>query len=346
MICEKCKKTYETPYASGRFCCKKCASSRVQSEETKKKLSKSMKRRIKEFGKFGALLRSKKVLNLICENCGKSFTHFEFKKTCSPSCRSVISRKVTLERNPNFYEKISAKAIKNWKDGIYKEIMEKRFAETKEKTCPICGKKFPVRPCELKRIFCSRACLHKDTKLEFHKVGMGGYRKGAGRSKSGYYKGIWCDSQWELAYLIYCLDHNIEIKRNLQLFNYLFEGETHKYLPDFIVNGEYVEIKGFFQKRVAAKSDSVAKAGFKINVLYKKDLKKEFEYLFEKYGIRIDMAYTLYDEHKPSYNYVCDFCGKAFDTEKVRKKETKFCCQRCAGLYRKELRKKISATMV
>jgi hypothetical protein len=45
---------------------------------------------------------------------------------------------------------------------------------------------------------------------------LGGYVKGSGRGKKGWYKGFFCDSSYELAYLIYCLDHQINIKRNTE----------------------------------------------------------------------------------------------------------------------------------
>lgn len=73
----------------------------------------------------------------------------------------------------------------------------------------------------------------------------GGYRPGSGRSISGWYKGYWCDSSWELAYVIYNLDHNIKFKRNNKSFTYFLDNKQRKYFPDFILeDNSYVEIKG------------------------------------------------------------------------------------------------------
>lgn len=52
----------------------------------------------------------------------------------------------------------------------------------------------------------------------------GGYRKNGGKGIRGWYKGYWCDSSWELAYVIYNLEHNIHFIRNTKGFNYKFEG--------------------------------------------------------------------------------------------------------------------------
>lgn len=109
----------------------------------------------------------------------------------------------------------------------------------------------------------------------------GGYRQGSGRGKKGWYKGIFCDSSYELAYLIYCLDHNIKIQRNTEKFEYIFNNEKHLYLPDFIVEGEFVEIKGYYTEQVKAKIEQFP---FEIKVLFEKDLKPVFTYVKEKYG--------------------------------------------------------------
>ena len=58
-----------------------------------------------------------------------------------------------------------------------------------------------------------------------------------------FYKGYWCDSSWELAYVIYNLEHNIKFERNKQGFEYEFENKKYKYYPDFILeDGTYVEV--------------------------------------------------------------------------------------------------------
>ena len=41
----------------------------------------------------------------------------------------------------------------------------------------------------------------------------------------GWYKGFWCDSSWELAYVIYNLDHGIEFRRNTEKFEYEYCGK-------------------------------------------------------------------------------------------------------------------------
>lgn len=106
-----------------------------------------------------------------------------------------------------------------------------------------------------------------------------------GRGKKGRYKGFWCSSTYELAFVIYCLDHNIPIQRNLKGFQYEFKGKQHKYYPDFIVNDEYVEIKGFWKCEVDIKASVVDKP---IKILYPKDLQEVFLYIKRKYNKYVD----------------------------------------------------------
>ena len=63
--------------------------------------------------------------------------------------------------------------------------------------------------------------------------GFGGYVKNSGRGKKGWYNGYWCDSSWELAWVIYNLEHNINFKRNDEKFKYVFNEKIMNYLPDF-----------------------------------------------------------------------------------------------------------------
>lgn len=110
--------------------------------------------------------------------------------------------------------------------------------------------------------------------------GIGGYKIGAGKGKRGWYKGFFCDSSWELAYVIYCLEHNINIKRNEGKRQYLWKGKIKNYIPDFIVEGKYVELKGYASKEWFAK----LKYSPDVKVYYQADLAEVFKYVRSKYG--------------------------------------------------------------
>jgi len=128
----------------------------------------------------------------------------------------------------------------------------------------------------------------------------GGYRNGSGRGKKGTYKGFWCDSSYELAWVIYHIDFNIKIERNFEKFKYIYNDEEKYYIPDFIVNNVYYEIKGYADEKVEYKLKYFP---HNIKILFKNDLQYIFDYVIAKYGKNY---ISLYEE-KISKN--CSLCG-------------------------------------
>ena len=212
----------------------------------------------------------------ICENCGKIMTEkFGSGRFCSQACAN--SRKHSKETK----EKIK-KSVEDFNKNS--SISNTRIYLKKERPkCLICGKKLFLKN---KTGFC-RECLvnsnEGQNKLsEISKnAGLGGYRKGSGIGKHGWYKGYYCDSSWELAYVIYNLDHNIEFKRNKQSFEYTFEGNTYKYFPDFIEGDTYIEIKGYYSLKWQSKLDQFP---YQLKVLDKEGIEKYLDYTISKYG--------------------------------------------------------------
>lgn len=58
------------------------------------------------------------------------------------------------------------------------------------------------------------------------------------------------DSSWELAFWIYCKDHNISIEHEPLYLTYTVNNKKHRYFPDFKIDNQLIEIKGdqFFDK--------------------------------------------------------------------------------------------------
>ena len=155
---------------------------------------------------------------MICIKCGKIFNEDWRKdknqknkipcKFCSRACAN--SRHHSSKTKLKISESIKKSLL--WKKGQevhLKKALQKRI----QKICPSCGKSFNVPPCYSMRIYCSRKCYNYDKDHISRKGGSGGYREGSGRSKSGYYKGIYCGSTYELAWMIYQLDNKIAFSR-------------------------------------------------------------------------------------------------------------------------------------
>lgn len=159
-----------------------------------------------------------------------------------------------------------------WSKGLTKETSEsvKKWSDTQKEL---------YKSGKLKGYWTGKH-LPEEMKNKISKNG-GGYRNGSGRGKKGWYKGYWCDSSWELAWVIYNLEHNISFSRNTKGFEYTFNNKIFKYYPDFIINDIYYEIKGYINDKTEAKIKSFP---YKLVVLYKNDMKKYLDYVKEKYG--------------------------------------------------------------
>ena len=103
------------------------------------------------------------------------------------------------------------------------------------------------------------------------------------RFYKGKYKGIKCDSRWELAFLVYCLDKGKPIKRCDLVFPYISRGKNHKYYPDFQIKKTIIEIKGNYRRNLKAKLDAVRKAGFTIVLIDKDKIQPYIEYCQKKF---------------------------------------------------------------
>lgn len=166
------------------------------------------------------------------------------------------------------------------------------------KTCCVCNKEFQLNNYKSCRKTCCKKCqsqLGYQTKI-LNNLDHGGYRQNSNKQYGGYYKGIWCDSRWELAYLIYHLDHNIPIKRCTNYFIYSDnENKIRKYYPDFIINNStYVEIKGRWRDNLNKKINAVKTTGSQIIVLFKKEIQLYLKYCYNKYHT-YDLS-ILYDK--------------------------------------------------
>lgn len=115
------------------------------------------------------------------------------------------------------------------------------------------------------------------------------------------------DSSWELCFYIYHIDHNNDIKRVNEPFLYTYNGETHRYYPDFIVNGVFYEIKGshFWKK------DGTMQNPYD----HRKDALFEAKHLC---GIVNNVVFIKQKEIKPYIEYVINTYGKDFISSCIR----------------------------
>lgn len=116
-----------------------------------------------------------------------------------------------------------------------------------------------------------------------------GYRPGSGRGKQGWCRGIWCDSTWEAAWVVWAFDNGVQFSKNKRMFKYHWENKERKYLPDFELSDCFIEIKGWILPQDHAKWQSNLDKPLKI--LTKQEMKPILEWAYEKYGKDLTKLY-------------------------------------------------------
>ena len=249
-VCKYCGKEFPTHQKLGGHisCCSK---------------NPNYENRIKNISEARKKYADSRIYKFVCEVCGNEYelklskndySKGKYRKTCSRKCAHIKS---VENRN---YEEINSKiseAVKNsekFKSATHNRIKGEEFV-----VCPICGKVYSR--IKTKRRYCSEECMligrHKKLSENAKKQNFGGLNPDSFyKFKMGWYKGIFCNSSFELAYLIYCLDHNIPIKRCNKKFVYSFKGKQYNYYPDFIINEDtIVEVKGYINEKAKAKHE-------------------------------------------------------------------------------------------
>lgn len=157
--------------------------------------------------------------------------------------------------------------------------------------------------------YCNEAIVHNvNIKRKYHMdcwyKCCGGNRKGSGRGKCGWYKNYWCDSSYELAWVIYHLDKGISFSRNIKGFSYEYNKKRYTYFPDFIMDGKYIEIKGFMTDKDLAK---IQQFPHDLIVLNSDSLNDIFKYVKQTYGNHFIELYES-NPHRIKNNY-CKVCN-------------------------------------
>lgn len=286
-ICEYCKKEFKSIYslAAHKGHCKLIPNKLQRDYVTpgvkgRKTRLQNIQKKIKEGDENIIYRQVKESIKCNCKKCGKEYyittTRYLFDKGkynhyCSISCRNSHGK-----HSQNTKEKISQSLKTSEKvEAIKKQALFNRLH--KIFYCKECGKRFCMDNNRniTSKIYCSKECKHNY--LSKH---TGGYRIGSGHGKQGWYKGIHCDSSWELAFVIYCFDKGFNIERCKEGRKYIYNGIEHTYFPDFIVNGQIVEIKGYSTEQW--KSKEIQNPDIK--VIYKDEIKKYLDYVINRYG--------------------------------------------------------------
>lgn len=256
-----CNNEHDGSYGSGRFCCEKCKRHYSAVKASKTAIKNGNKKCPKNFVRVKSKYGTWKCeqCNLIFETRAKLYAH---NHTKHPFPKGSSWNKGLSKETDIRVMKQSQKAAEGFKKSIANGYIN-----------PTWSNEYWTRD---KRTIKSKEAINRQ---------LGGYHKKSGRGKKGWYKGYWCDSSWELAYVIYNIDHNIEFKRNTIGFEYTFNGKIYKYYPDFILkDNSYIEIKGYYSELTHIKHKSFISMGYKLIVIDKNTITPYLKYTINKYG--------------------------------------------------------------
>ena len=215
-----------------------------------------------------------------CKNCNNIFTPERHTSLfCGKSCSASYNNKMRGGMSSVTKEKIRAKL--------------KRPA----RQCEVCGDAYTSRA-KTCSIECGRSNVSATLKRK-HASGelkSGGIREGSGRGKCGWYRGLYLNSTYEIAFIMYYTDHGLNVTRNKRGFSYYDpdRGSHHMYYPDFMTDEGLVEIKGYKTPLDDYKLSGVTSEPIKI--MYKAELASILDYAKEKSSRPIKRLFELYDK--------------------------------------------------
>lgn len=258
----------------------------------------------------------------LCENCGKvcNFLNLQkgFNKYCSRKCANSNEQKILKWKlnnikkygvdNTSKLDSVKAKHATTCLEkygAVTNLITDKQKIDTKNKIIEHYGVDSPVKS-EIIQNKMRSTCMERYGKpsysqtTEFKNI-LSDYNKNNPiKYKNSKYKydNNYFDSSWEVAYYIWLKDHNIDfIYHPDTYFYYSYNGKQKRYEPDFLVNNEFIEIKGdhfinndtfvnpynnIKNEQYKAKQECLIKNSIKI--LKSVDMKPIFCYIKEKYG--------------------------------------------------------------
>lgn len=264
-------------------------------------------------------MSSTSIYQRTCEKCQQSYSTsagWGSKRFCSRACansRIKSQAQKELARQQMLGRKLGPESIQ-------KGIATKRARGhlSKPHPCIVCSSLI----FKSGKRTCSRSCWIESKRsyaLKQEKHG-GGHK--------GRYKGIPCDSTYELAFLIWNLDNGVDIARCNSTYQYTYKGKNSQYRHDFVVSGQDVEIKGFMSARAQSKLEQNPH----VFVVDKVAIKPFILYVKQTYRVK-DLRDLYYSKH---HQIPCNHCTHLFTPGY---KTQLYCGGSCAAYAKHQLKR-------
>lgn len=212
-------------------------------------------------------LSNYKIVDSFCKKCGDKIEYFSVKKFLASrkkwpqykdswkTCKKCWGR-IALYDNPK-WRKLNSDAQK----------IAQNTSEAKAKNREGVSKSWTEQ----------RKKKHRETM--FKRWSSGVYKNHNNGGHRGHYNGIYYESWSELAFILFCIDKNIAIRRyDKNGIQYRYKSRKKVYTPDFIITeNTIVEIKGkapWYYKNIdqnIAKFDAARKLNHRFTVIFDTD---------------------------------------------------------------------------
>ena len=228
---------------------------------------------------------------LDCQFCGKTCKNNNSLRNHERLCKENPDRQDDTYLKNNL-EKCHKKGHAAWNKGLTKEV-DPRIKKSSEARKLYIKEHGSLGSCGLTGA--NNVSSRPEVREKISLAMVQRYAYPRGWAKRGWYAGIWCDSSWELAYVLYAQDHNIKFIRNREYFEYVWEGCKHHYTPDFYLPDidTYLEIKGNYDQKAKAKKDQFER---KLIIYQRAEMLPILQYVENTYGKNFT---DLYDAEVP-----------------------------------------------
>lgn len=284
------------------------------------------------------------MVKIICEKCGKEISKCNFEKHykactgpkesyklnhdglicqfCGKECKnknSLCNHERLCKENPNKQDVNSYTHTSRWYEVMHSLSTIRTKQIKNDYTCRFCDSVYNTTKSgiSLHEKYCNMnpnrvnhpnkgISLSEESKQRMRdNPNTGGLRKGAGRGIKGYYKGLYCMSTWELAWVVYQLEHGNTPIQCKEKFSYVLNDKEHYYTPDFILNGIYYEIKNWHRPDTDAKIKQFPTDKVLILIEGQEQNSLYLNYVINKYGEKF--WEILYENYKKEEKILSDF---------------------------------------
>lgn len=194
---------------------------------------------------------------------------------CTRSCSATYNNKI---REYTYSDQAKINLSKN--GSKMAPLNGKSFCYINYKNCLVCETIFIVNYKNKNR----KLCHNPECRSKWHSEHNFKQNKTSG--KCGYFKGTWCASSWELAFVAFHDLQGITVERCSISIPYHINKKLKRYFPDFKIGTQLYEIKGRITDDTYIKLKAASDKNIHIILLVRNDIIPMIKYVKKSYKIK------------------------------------------------------------